>query len=296
MQSVLFVQLLISGLLIGSLYALLGLGFVLIYKATRVLNFAQGELLMLAAYGVFLLVNRSGWPFFWALPLVIAAMFVLGIAVERVFLRRMVGEPIFAVVMMTIGLAAIFRGVVGLVWGHDTHRLAMPFADGYFRLNGAVVSELTLVTIAAAGLLLIGFALFFQRSRWGVAMRATASDQDTALLMGVPVPRVFGLSWGLAAAVAAVAGVALAGNQVLDPHMSHFGLRVFPAVVLGGLDSIPGAVLGGLLLGVTEALVSGFLDPLFRGSVRDLVAYSVLVLILMVRPYGLFGTEEIERV
>lgn len=286
------VAVVVNGLQVGAVYALVALGIALVYKSTRVLNFAQGDLLMLGAYTTFILVASAGINFWVAVGAALIASFVLGFAIERLVLRPMVGEPAFSIVMVTIGVAWMMRGLAGLFFGHSDRRLPWPLAGERMHYAGVSVSAEHLASLVAMALAVLAFFLFFRRSRWGVAMRASASDQDAALLMGIDVNRIAALSWSLAAMVATLAGVALGTLGFLFVHMGDIGFRAFPAAVVGGLDSPGGAVIGGLALGVLENLGGGY----FSGAVKELTAWLVLLIVLVIRPYGLFGTPEIERV
>ncbi len=289
-----FIQLVISGLAVGSLYALVALGFVLIYKATDILNFAQGEAMMVGAFVCYALVV-SGMDFVWAILITMAAAMIFGLITERLVLRPMIGEPQFAVVMVTIGLSIFLRSLSGIVFGHENKIFPSPFSQESITFQGLVLSYTHLWSMIIAGLMVILFFLFFKYSRVGLSMRGVANDQDTAMLMGISVKRIFALTWGISFAIGAVAGVFLANVMVLNIGLSLVAIKAFPAVVLGGLESVPGAIVGGLAIGVLETLVGGYLDQLLPG-VKDLTAFVVLFLVLMIRPYGLFGEEEIERV
>jgi branched-chain amino acid transport system permease protein len=289
-----FIQLVISGLAVGSLYALAALGFVLIYKATDILNFAHGEAMMVGAFVCYALV-LSGMDFFWAILITMVVAMIFGLITERLVLRPMIGEPQFAVVMITIGLSIFLRSLSGIVFGHENKIFPSPFSQHSIAFHGLVLSYTHLWSMIIAGLMVILFFLFFKYSRVGLAMRGVANDQDTAMLMGISVKWVFALTWGISFAIGAVAGIFLANVMVLNIGLSLVAIKAFPAVVLGGLESVPGAIVGGLAIGVLETLVGGYLDQLFPG-VKDLTAFVVLFLVLMIRPYGLFGEEEIERV
>lgn len=289
-----FIQLVISGLAVGSLYALVALGFVLIYKATDILNFAHGEAMMVGAFVCYALV-LYGVDFFWAIVITMGVAMIFGLITERLVLRPMIGEPQFAVVMVTIGLSIFLRSLSGIVFGHDNKIFPSPFSQQSIAFQGLVLSYTHLWSIIISGLMVILFFLFFKYSRVGLSMRGVANDQDTAMLMGISVKRVFALTWGISFAIGAVAGIFLANVMVLNIGLSLVAIKAFPAVVLGGLESVPGAIVGGLAIGVLETLVGGYLDQLLPG-VKDLTAFVILFLVLMIRPYGLFGQEEIERV
>lgn len=287
-----FVSLLVYGLADGAILALAALGFVLVYKATRVINFAQGEFLLVGAYtfySAFVLLQ---------LPLVLAAVIgvivatALGVIVERFVLRPLVGESAISVIMVTIGLSTILRAVVQLFFGTAVREQPDILPTGSISLGGATVPINRLLVILIAAVVLGLFAFFYSRSRHGVAMRAVADDQQAALTMGISVPRIFAMAWVLAAVSALVAGVLLADLSAVEQNIASFGLIVFPVVILGGLDSILGTVAGGLTIGLLKQFVSGYADP----GLAEVVPYLVLVAILMVRPYGLFGETRIERV
>ncbi len=295
-----FLQLSFQGLALGAIYALVALGFVIIYRATDVINFAHGELMLLGAYLVYSFHNEVGLTVFLAVPLAMAAMAAVGFLIERVILRRMIGEPVFAVVMITIGLAIITRQIVTAKWGFDDKIIGDPWGADRFALADIRFNVVSLVTILAAGLVLGGFFAFFRYSRYGVAMRAAAFDQEAALAVGIPVRRVYGLSWMIAAAIAAIGGVFIAAfPSSLTPSLGFSALRAFPAAILGGLDSPGGAVLGGIIIGMVEVLTQGYQPeyaPWLGTNFHVIAAYLLMILVLMVRPYGLFGTREVERV
>ena len=287
-------QLIVSGLAVGSLYALAALGFVLIYKATDIMNFAHGEAMMMGGFVCYMLVGLN-IPFLGAVFISAVFMMVLGLITERLVLRPMIGEPQFAVVMVTIGLSIFLRSISGIIFGHDNKVFPSPFSQMAINFKGLVLSHTHLWAMLVSGCMMILFFLFFKYSRSGLAMRGVANDQDTSMLMGISVKKIFALSWGLSFAIGAVAGIFLANVMVLNIGLSLVAIKAFPAVVLGGLESIPGAIIGGLIIGVLETLVGGYLDQTLPG-VKDLTAFIVLFLVLMIRPYGLFGKEEIERV
>ena len=291
-----FFQLVVGGLAVGSIYALIALGFVLIYKATGVINFAQGELMMLGAYFCFTLITRYHIPFLPAFLITLVFSAILAILVEFLILRPMVGEPIFSVVMVTIGLAILLRSLVGIFWGHEEYKFPGFISEQPIVLGGIRIAPEHMWTIITALVFLGLFALFFKFTRVGIGMRATSEDQDVAFLMGISVRKIFALSWIIAAIVASVAGVFFANMYLIYSSMNFIGIRAFPAAVLGGMDSVAGAIIGGLLIGVIENLAGGYLDTLLGGGIKEITAFVVLIIILMVKPYGLFGTEEIERV
>jgi len=298
-----FLQLLLTGVAVGCIYALAALGFVLVYKSSRVINFAHGELIAIGAFAVFGLTVWAGLSIWLSLPLALVLAFFLGRGVERLFLRPMIGEPVISVIMVTIGLASLLSGLVYFTpFGTLTARypnflpqtpIRIELGSGtlILRWEQALAVLFTLVFIAL-------LTWFFKRSTLGIAMRAVADDQLASLSVGVSVERVFGLAWAAAAMSATAAGFVVGGLYGLEfSGLTGVGLRVFPAVILGGLDSITGAVVGGILIGITEQLASGYLDPYVPGGgTGEVVPFIVLILILLVKPYGLFGTREIERV
>lgn len=284
-----FVQLVISGVAQGCIYGLIALGFVLIYKATETVSFAQGELMMLGAFCGLALMGALDFPFWLAVPASIAAMAVFGIALERLVVRPILGQPAFSIVMLTIGIGYVMRGLVTMIpgIGTDTHTLAVPYKDEIYKLGGLVLNAEQLVVIAATALLCAGLFVLFRYSKLGIAMQASSQNQLAAYYMGIPVQRLNGLVWGLAAGVAAVAGLLLAPITFVHANMGFIGLKAFPAAVVGGFTSLPGAIVGGLVIGVVESL-SGFYLP---DGFKDTAAYIVVLVMLMVRPNGLFGEK-----
>jgi branched-chain amino acid transport system permease protein len=289
-------QLIVTGLVTGSVYALVALGFVLIYKSTSIINFAQGEFVLVGAYVCLWIITSMGVPFIPAFLLTMAASIILGLVVERLVLRPMIGEPIISVIMVTIGLAALLKAVVVILWGIEMRVFPQIFSQEPIHLGQVVVSEVYIWTFCFALLFLGIFAAFFKFSRIGIAMRAVAADQMTAQSMGIPVKVVFAISWCIAAMVSSVGGILIGNINGINVTLADFGLKVFPAVILGGLDSILGAIIGGLTIGVLENLMGGYLDQYFGGGVKEVAPFIVLIVILMIKPYGLFGIEEIERV
>ncbi len=291
-----FLQLIVQGLAIGSVYGLVALGFVLIYKASSVINFAQGELLMVGAYVSLALMTKLQFPF-WAgflVTMVISAL--LALSIERFILRPMIGEPVISIIMVTIGLALVLKAVVAVFFGTQIMVFPEIFPQTPVWIGEIVVSQVYIYTFIASMALFVIFALFFKYSRLGVAMRATANSNQVAQSMGISVKRIFAISWCVAAIVSAIGGILIGNINGVNITLATVGLKVFPVVILGGLDSIPGAVLGGLIIGVLENLSGGYLDHFFGGGVKEVAPFVILVIILMIKPYGLFGTEEIERV
>ena len=295
-----FLQLLVAGIAIGALYALVALGFVIIYKATGVINFAQGALVLLGAYFFYDLYERWSMPFVVAVLGAMAGCAVVGFIIERLILRRMVGQPVFAIIMITIGMTILFEQLVIWRWKGLLLNIQDPWGLDTWELGDVVIPVVNVVRIIVVFVLLTAFFLFFRYSRLGIAMRATASDQEAALAQGISARRIFGLSWALAAAIAAIAGVLLAsGGRGADPTLGVVALVAFPAIILGGLDSPEGAIVGGVVMGVVETMTAGYSDRLpewVGANFNRVTPYVVLVAILLIRPYGIFGTKEVRRV
>ncbi|MBK9180155.1 MAG: branched-chain amino acid ABC transporter permease [Acidimicrobiales bacterium] len=295
-----FLQLVFSGLAVGSRYALIALGFVIIYRSTGVINFAQGSFMLFGAYLAYNSYQTWGLPFYLSLLIAMAGGGLLGALVDRLILRRMVGQPPFATVMITIGLLFFLDQVITSIWGFDQLNLNDPWGVRTVNVGDLVFSVKDLWTIGLTAAVLVSFFLFFRFSKVGVAMRATALDAEAAQAQGINVRRVFMVSWGIAGVVAAVAGVTLAaGPAQLNPALGLVALGAFPAMILGGLDSPGGAVIGGIIIGVTQQLTAGYQPeyaPWLGSNFQIVMPYIVMIIILMVRPYGLFGTKEVHRV
>ena len=290
-----FLQLLVSGVAVGSLYALVAIGFVLIIKATDILNFAHGEVIMVSAFVCYFLMTSLHMNFIIAFLITITFAFVFGLLVERVVLRPMIGEPMFAIVMITIGFSIFLRSASGIVFGHDNKVFPSPFSKETINFYGLVLSQVHIWVLVISSTLVIVFFLFFKFSKIGLSMRGVANDQFASMLVGISVKKVFSITWGLSFLTAAVAGIFLSNVMVLNIGLCFVALKAFPAIVLGGLDSIPGAIIGGVTIGVLEMLAGGYLEAKLPG-IKELVPFIVLFLVLMIRPYGLFGKEEVERV
>jgi branched-chain amino acid transport system permease protein len=283
------VQLLISGIAQGCIYGLIALGFVLIYKATETVTFAQGDLMMLGAFCGLVLMTMLGFPFWLAVPASIAAMALFGMFAERIMIRPVLGQPAFSIVMLTIGLSYIARGLITMVpvIGTETHTLPVPYKDGTLRLGELVLAHEHLVVIGATGVLCLMLFALFRYSKIGIAMQASSQNQIAAYYMGIPVQRINGMVWGLAAAVAAIAGLLLAPITFVHANMGFIGLKAFPAAVVGGFGSLPGAIVGGLIIGIVESLAGFYLPEGFK----DIAPYIVVLLMLMLKPNGLFGEK-----
>lgn len=292
----LFFNLIITGLVVGSIYALLALGFTLIYKATGVVNFAQGELLLIGAYICLYLTTSFKIPFIPSFVLTFVFMFFFGFLIEKVFLRKMIGEPIISIIMLTIGLSSVLKSIVQIFWGTDTRVFPQIFSTEPISIFGIKVSQVYIYSVISVIISLGIFSVFFKKSKAGVAMRAVASDQQAALSMGIEIKKVFALAWAIAAVVSAIGGVFVGNINGVNTNLAQFGLKVFPAVILGGLDSITGAIVGGLVIGVLENLVGGYIDPIIGGGAKEVFPFIFMIIVLMIKPYGLFGTVEVEKV
>ncbi len=289
-----FLQLTITGLTNGAILALVALGFVLIYKASDVINFAQGDFLLVGAYITYGLIVQVGLHWSLGVLLAIVLAVVLGVLVERFVLRPMIGEPIISVIMVTIGLSSVLRALVSAVWGTTGRNFPGFLPSDPISMGGVIVTTDRFIALGLCALLLTLFALFFRYSKEGIAMRATADDQQAALSMGISVKRVFAIAWSIASITAVIGGIIVANIIGVGGGVAGIGLVVFPVVILGGLDSIPGAIVGGLIIGLISEYTAGYTPG--HLSLRTVTPYLVLILILMFKPYGLFGEERIERV
>ena len=287
--------LVVSGLSIGLMYSLIALGFVLVYKATDAINFAQGEFVMLAGFVAAVSLGDKV-PVLAAVAIAVAVMVVFSFALERVVLRPLLGRPIVAVIMATIGLGAMLRGLPPITVGGETRAVSLPIGDTPITFGPITLPPVQVLGVIVTLLFLAVFSWFFLKSRMGVAMRAVADNQQVAMAMGINVERYFALAWAMAGTVSALGGVIWGSMLGVDVHLALVGLKVFPVVILGGLDSIVGAVIGGLIVGVVESLAAGYLDPYVGGGTKDFAPYVLMILMLMFKPYGMFGTHRIERV
>ena len=291
-----FFALLLSGAAIGLMYSLIALGFVLVYKATDAINFAQGEFVMMAGLIAAAVLGVEGMWLIGAVAVTLAVMIGFGFALERVVLRPLLGRPVVAVIMATIGLAAILRGLTPLVFGSTTRAVSLPIGDDPINIGLASLPPIQLLGAAVAVLFFLGFTWFFKKARMGVAMRAVADNQQVAQAMGINVERYFALAWAMTGIVSALGGIIWGSMLGVDIQLALVGLKVFPVVILGGLDSIGGALVGGLIVGIVESLAAGYLDPYVGGGTKDFAPYVLMIIVLMVRPYGMFGRRQIERV
>lgn len=294
-----FFQLVVSGIVVGSIYALSALGFVLIYKSSRVLNLAHGQMIAGGAFIAYALTAWVGLPIYLSFLVSMVITFFLAMSVERVFLRRLIGEPIISVIMVTIGLMSILDGIIYLTpFGSVNYSFPAFLPEQPVSFGGVSVSWTQLLGVIVTVILIGGFSWFFKRSTLGVSMRAVSDDQLASMSVGISVPHVFGLAWAMAGLTAAASGAIIGNITGLNFDTLHaFGIVVFPVVILGGLDSIIGAVVAGIIMGLIQQFAAGYLDGhwgLFGTS--DLLPYIILLVILLFKPHGLFGIHEIERV
>jgi branched-chain amino acid transport system permease protein len=295
-----FLQLLFSGLALGAVYALVALGFVVIYRASQVFNFAHGDLLTLGAF-LMLAFLGAGLPWPFALIATMLLTGLVGAGIERSLLRPLIGRPVFVTIIVTIFVGFLLRILILIIWGPDSYGMPLPWpSDGRVYIFGASVLHNAFATIALGATALIAFAILLRMSKVGIAMRAASQDQESALALGLPVGRILGITWLVAGAFAALAGVCLAMfPRAVDVNLAFIALAAFPAVLVGGLESLLGAVIAGLLLGVLQVLAQGYVNPVlgdFGHNFHTVFPYIIMILFLMVRPEGLFGSRRIKRV
>lgn len=292
-----FIQMIVTGIVVGSIYGLVALGFVLIYRASDVLNLANGEFVMIGAYIAVTLVTVLNLPFFLAVLVTLVLSAILGVFVEKVILGPLRNAPPISVIMATIGLSSLLGGAVHMIWGHKTRQFPQGiFPAEPYNFGGVVIQSVYLWSFVIVMALLVIFSLFFKFSKMGIAMRAAADDQQAAMSMGMSVKSVYAVTWIIAAVVAAVGGILLGNLTAVNANMSVIGLTVLPVVILGGLDSVLGAIIGGFIIGILQNLAGGYLDPLIGGGLKEVVPFIIVLLILMIKPHGLFGKGSIERV
>ncbi|MBU2552649.1 MAG: branched-chain amino acid ABC transporter permease [Proteobacteria bacterium] len=290
----LFLQFLINGLLVGGVYALLALGVVFIYRATQVFNFAVGDMVLFGAFVCWSFLVWAQWPVWAALLLALLVSFGLGLLIERLLMRPMIGQPLLSMIMATLGLSLFLRGVMSFIWSTSTVSYPHKLLPGQtLKFGGLFVSDELLWAFGVAILVFVVLSLFFQRGRIGYGMRATAEDHQVAQATGINVKNIFALTWSIAGLVAAIGGVLLASRVGLSVVSTPLvALKIFPAVLFGGLESILGAIVGGLLVGVLENLAGGLIDP----KIAEITPYLILLLVLLIRPEGAFGLKRIERI
>jgi branched-chain amino acid transport system permease protein len=287
-----FFELVVSGLAVGAIYGLVAMGFAVIYKATGIVNFAQGEMGMLTAYTTWSLATLMGTGGIATVFVAVVVGAALGLICERLIMRPMLGEPVLSVVLVTVGLAVVLRSIVTIIWGASPHKFEVAGADTILNIAGIGIRVSQVGVIIALVLAIAGFWFFLRHSRFGVAMRAVAADEKTARLMGVSTERVQAVAWASASGLAGLAGALFAVIYGLTPTVFELGLKAFPATVLGGFDSVLGSGFSGLIIGVFENLVGGYLPS----TLKEISGFVLILVVLMVRPFGLFGEKRIERV
>lgn len=293
----LLMQLIVNGLIVGLLYGVVAMCFVLVYKSTQIVNFAQGEFLLVGAWVCWAFLIYLQLPFFIGFILTLAFMAAFGVLLQLIVLRPMIGEPIISVIMITIGLSIFFQALMKWIFGVSAQSYPKVFESESIQILGLNVEAAYLMSMVIALFIMVAFYLFFKHSKHGLAMRATAFDQQVAQSLGISVKHVFAMSWGIAATVSATAGVVIGLVNGVSSSLSIMGIKVFPAVILGGLDSIVGAIVGGITIGVLENVAEYFDSQYFHiGNMYDIAPFYILLIILWFKPYGLFGTRDIERI
>ncbi|MBU2513346.1 branched-chain amino acid ABC transporter permease [bacterium] len=280
-----FLQILITGIGQGCVYGLIALGFVLIYKATEIVNFAQGDLMMLGGFSAVTFIGIFGMSYWLGFIFAVLAMGIFGYLLDKFVIRAIIGEPQFAVVILTISLGFIFRAVAGAIWGVDILSLETPFSGEMLNVEGLVISMDNVIVIIGTLLLSVVLFLFFKYSNLGIAIQASSQNQLAAYYMGIPVKKIFSLIWAISAMVAGVAGTLMAPISLVSPEMGFIGIKAFAAAVIGGFGSLPGALLGGLIIGSSEQLAGAYLP----GGFQEIAAYLIMFLVLTVKPQGLFA-------
>ena len=297
----LFFQLLFGGVITGLVYSLIALGFVIIYKSSKIINFAQGHFLMVGAYLGVVLSTSYHLPFFVVLLITFATAILMGFMIERLILRPMIGESILSVIMATIGLASVIKCILMICFGPEIRVFPPALRGEIIYIGGSPISSLMIYSFVAVGIFLAFFGAFYKWSRTGIAMRCLADDQLGAQAAGVDIKKVYAISWAIAAVVAFGGGILIGNISGVSSSLEIFGLKVFPAIILGGLESLSGVIIAGIILGVLESISIGYLSFLMpvnigSGVLRDVVPFIILIFILMARPYGLLGLKEIEKV
>ena len=291
-----FLQLLISGLMLGGVYAIIALGFVVIFKSSGIFNFAQGQLLMIGGYLCWSFLSQFHLPTWASFLAVLLVAVAIGLIIERFALRPMIGQPLLAAIMITIALASVLDGIVTIVWGGDQLILPEFISRASLDLGSISISRqslwLFLISLALFGC----FVLFFRFTKMGLAMRGTAEDQQVVQAAGIRVSSIFALSWVIASIVSVIGGIFLGSLTGVSPTLAFLGLKAFPVVILGGLESIPGALIAGLLVGSLEKIAGGYIDPLIGGGFEEIFPFIILLVVLLIKPFGLFGLKRIERV
>jgi branched-chain amino acid transport system permease protein len=292
----LFLQFAIAGITMGALYSLIALGFVLIYKSSKILNFAQGEFVLVGGYVGLFFITQLGLPIWLGVVFLVAALALLGFVIEKLTIRPLVGQPILAIIIMTLGLSLLINGTVICITGSELGTYPQFIPTAPIKIGGAVFSQVYAWCFGIAVILVALSTYFFLHTRYGLYMRATAESHEVAQSVGIKVRSTFTLAWVIAAAIGGIGGFLLGIIMGVSGDLSEFGLKVFPVVLLGGLESIPGAIIGGMVIGLLENVAAGYLDPLVGGGVTEVFPYVIMVIILIFKPYGLFGLTRIERI
>jgi len=289
------IQLILTGIIVGSIYSVLAIGFVLIYKSSKVFNFAQGQFVLIGAYLGFSCLSEFQMSAFATVIVLCISSFIIGYACDRIFLEKMIGQAILPSIMMTIALSYVLEGTSFIAWGGMTESYPSIYGIITVRILNAKLPIEYLIILGVAIFMVIALLVFFNYTRLGLAMKSTAESHEVSQALGVNVKNVFAFSWAIAALSGCLGGALLANINGVSPDFSEFGLKVFPVVILGGLESIPGAIIGGMSLGLIEYLSMGYIDSILPGF-HTIVAYFILILILLIKPYGLFGLVRIERI
>lgn len=289
-------QLILSGIMVGAIYALVAIGVVLIFKSTGIFNIAQGAILMLGAYILFAFLVQLAWPLWISLALAFFSAIAVGYLIERLALRPLIGQSFLAAFMVTLAMIGLLEGLITLVWGTFGRRYPEFISPEPIHLGNLVLSQEYTWSFLIATVLIIAFTFFFKYHRLGLAMRAVAEDHAVAQSTGISIKTAFSLSWIISTVVATVGGILLAVSAGVTISLGSVGLKALPVVLLGGLESIPGAIVGGLIIGILETVAAGYLDPYVGGGVADIMPFIIMILILLIKPYGLFGQERIERI
>jgi len=287
-----FLSLLSSGLVIGATYSMIAMAYAIVYKATKLVNFAMGELMMLTAYVSLSLSTTLHLSFFTLFLVIVPVSCIIGLLLERIFIRPMLGQPIFSIVMVTLGLAVLLRSIVVMIYGPDEQLFNPGFSTKVIPFGPVAFYEANLWTLGILAVLIILAWAFFRFSKQGIAMRATADNETASLLMGVNISHIYAISWCISSVIAALAGIMIASMYSMSADLWFHGLKAFPALILGGLDSVIGAGVGGLVVGIIENFSEGYIGQ----GLKEISGFVVIIIVLMIRPYGLFGERDIERV
>jgi len=291
----LLIQVLIGGMTIGSIYSLIAIGFVLIFKSSGVLNFAQGSMVMAGAFFAYTFVVQLHVPIIISLIITFLLAAIIGMLIERIVLRNLRGVSIISIIMVTLGISYMIDGGALAIWGSSNFTYPKLFPSFTLTVGGIRIASVYLWSFLTAGGLLVVFLLFFKYSKLGLSMRAAADNQKVAVALGISANKILSVTWIISALVATAGGILLASISALHINLSYIGLIVFPVVILGGLDSVAGAAIGGIIVGIIESVSGVYIAPYLGGAFQQVAAFIFLMIILLVRPYGLFGTKEIKR-